>query len=75
MRTHHRNFFPRFLWRQDRLVAHSFPRDSVGAGRVTDPRMAPGLAGVPHVIDAFVFDNHGTVDVVFPGRFLSRTGS
>lgn len=35
--AHHRHFLPRLVRRKRRLVAHAFPRETVGAGGVADP--------------------------------------
>src|SRR4051794_2972565 len=42
------------------------PRPPVLACGIPDPRLAPCLAGVPHAVEAAMFDDGRTVDVTLP---------
>src|SRR5262249_41634106 len=64
--AHHGDLLPRPFGRENWLVALPFPRLAVGAGGVTDPGFALGLAGVPHVVSVALFEDHRAVDVILP---------
>ena len=61
---------PRLLRRQHRLVAQPLPGLAVLAGGVADPGFAPGLAGVPHAVQAAVLEDDGAVDLILPAGLL-----
>ena len=73
MRTHDSHFLPRLFRGKHRLIALPFPRLAVGAGRVTDPGMAFGLAGIPQVIAIVALDDCRTVEVLLPAGLGARS--
>src|SRR5262249_10142873 len=50
------------------LVAHPCPGLAIRAGGIADPRLAPCLPRVPHLVALAVLDDDRAVHVVFPIR-------
>src|SRR5262249_52592950 len=70
VRTHHGGLLPGLFRDEDGLVALALPRLPVLAGGVADPRLAPGLPRVPHLVAVAVPDDDRAVEIVLPIRLV-----